>query len=66
MRIFLVGALIGLWVSTAVACEGQKGKVIFEDTFADDGDHSQRPSVLRFGLRGLGLPCLLGHIQRWP
>jgi hypothetical protein len=36
MRIFLVGALIGLWVSTAVACEGQKGKVIFEDTFADD------------------------------
>ena len=36
MRIFLVGALIGLWASAAVACEGQKGKVIFEDTFADD------------------------------
>jgi hypothetical protein len=36
MRIFLVGALIGLWASAAIACEGQKGKVIFEDTFADD------------------------------
>ena len=37
MRFLLIGALIGLWASAAQACEGQKGKVIFEDTFADDG-----------------------------
>lgn len=36
MRFLLVGALIGLWASVAQACEGQKGKVLYEDTFADD------------------------------
>jgi hypothetical protein len=36
MRIFLAGAMIGLLASAAQACEGQKGKVLYEDTFADD------------------------------
>jgi hypothetical protein len=30
MRIFLIGALIGLWASAAHACEGQKGKVLYD------------------------------------
>jgi hypothetical protein len=30
MRIFLIGALVGLWASTAHACEGQKGKVLYD------------------------------------
>jgi hypothetical protein len=37
MRILLVVVLLVSCVQAAVACEGQKGKVIFEDTFADDG-----------------------------
>jgi hypothetical protein len=36
MRFLLIGAFIGLWASAAQACEGQKGKVLYEDTFADD------------------------------
>lgn len=30
MRIFLIGALIGLWASAAHACGGQKGKVLYD------------------------------------
>ena len=37
MRIIIVvGAMIGMWATTALACDGQKGKVLYEDTFADD------------------------------
>jgi hypothetical protein len=36
MRILLVAILLVSCVQAAVACEGQTGKVIFEDTFADD------------------------------
>jgi hypothetical protein len=35
MRFLLIGAFIGLWASAAQACDGQKGKVLYEDTFAD-------------------------------
>jgi hypothetical protein len=36
MRIVLTGLLLGLLTQTAFACDGQKGKTIFEDTFPDD------------------------------
>jgi hypothetical protein len=32
MRILLIGALIGLWAPAAHACEGQKGKVLYDNS----------------------------------
>lgn len=47
MRILLIGTLIGLWASAAYACEGQKGKVLYDVSRG-------RPSYQGFVVRATG------------
>jgi hypothetical protein len=47
MRIFLIGALVGLWASAAHACEGQKGKVLYDVS-------GGRPSYQGFAVEATG------------